>query len=158
MLRCARAAIYSAFPELIRGFFALHEQDHPPRLKRLIGLIEALTPAKIKQIIRVFSIYFSLLSVTHEVWGLKERQRAVQRAGHMWRGSFHDALLRLKEQGVQAEELAGLLDRLMYMPVITAHPSEAKRRTIKGALQGVFLSMQALDDPRVRGFHREEVK
>ncbi|MGQ9685613.1 MAG: phosphoenolpyruvate carboxylase [Thiobacillaceae bacterium] len=150
--------VYATLNELIRGFSILPDQDHPPRLKRLIGLIETLAPAELNQIIRVFSIYFSLLSVAEEVWGLKERQRAVQRAGHMWRGSFHDALLRLKAQGVQAQGLAGLLDRLMYMPVITAHPSEAKRRTIKGALQGVFLTMQALDDPRVRGFHREEVK
>ncbi len=150
--------VYATLNDLIQGFSALHDQDHPPRPKRLIGRIEALAPGELNQIIRAFSIYFSLLSVAEEVWGLKERQRAVQRAGRMWRGSFHDALLGLKEQGVPAEGLAGLLDRLMYMPVITAHPSEAKRRTIKSALQAIFLSMQALDDARVRGFHREELR
>jgi phosphoenolpyruvate carboxylase len=150
--------VYATLNDLIQGFSALHDQDRPPRPKRLIGRIEALAPAELNQIIRAFSIYFSLLSVAEEVWGLKERQRAVQRAGRMWRGSFHDALLGLKEQGVPAQALAGLLDRLMYMPVITAHPSEAKRRTIKSALQAIFLSMQALDDARVRGFHREELR
>lgn len=149
--------VYATLNELIRGFTALHDQEQPPRPKRLIGLIEALAPTELNQIIRAFNIYFSLLSVAEEVWGLKARQRAVQRAGRMWRGSFHDALMGLKEQGVQVGELAGLLDRLMYMPVITAHPSEAKRRTIKAALRGIFLSMQALDDPRLRGFHRDEV-
>ncbi len=150
--------VYATLNELMRGFTARQDEDHPPRPKRLIGLIDALAPGELNQIIRAFSIYFSLLSVAEEVWGLKQRQRAVQRAGRMWRGSFHDALLGLKEQGVQVADLARLLARLCYMPVITAHPSEAKRRTIKGALQGIFHTMQALDDPRLRGFHREEVK
>jgi phosphoenolpyruvate carboxylase len=150
--------VYATLNELIRGFSARPDRNAPSRPERLIGLIEALAPRELNQIIRAFNIYFSLLSVAEEVWGLKERQRAVQRAGRMWRGSFHDALLGLKEQGVQAEDLSALLDRLVYMPVITAHPSEAKRRTIKEALQGIFASVQALDDARVRGFHREEVK
>ncbi len=150
--------VYAALNELIRGFSTLHGQEPPRRPERLIGLIETLTPAEVNQIIRAFNIYFSLLSVAEEVWGLKERQRAVQRAGRMWRGSFHDALLGLRQQGVQVEELGGLLARLIYMPVLTAHPSEAKRRTIKGALRGIFMTMQTLDDPRVRGFHREEVR
>ncbi len=150
--------LYATLNELIRGFSALHEQDRPPRLERLLEHINALAPAELTQIIRAFSIYFSLLTVAEEIWGLKERQRAVQRAGGMWRGSFHDALLGLKTQGVEAEALAALLDRLLYMPVITAHPSEAKRRTIKTALQRIFQSMQDLDDARLRGFHREEVK
>lgn len=150
--------VYATLNELMRGFAARHALQDPPRPVRLIGLIEGLSAAELNQIIRAFSIYFSLLSVAEEVWGLKERQRAVQRAGHMWRGSFHDVLLGLKEQGVEAEALAGLLGQLTYMPVITAHPSEAKRRTIKSALQGIFQTMQALDDPRLRGFHREEAR
>lgn len=151
--------IYATLNELIRGFSALHGQDdRPPRLKRLLEHINALSPAELTQIIRAFSIYFSLLSVAEEIWGLKVRQRAVQRAGRMWRGSFHDALFGLKERGVGTKELAALLDQLMYMPVITAHPSEAKRRTIKTALQRIFLTMQDLDDARVRGFYRDEVR
>ncbi len=150
--------VYATLNELMRGFAARYAQQDAPRPERLIRLIEGLAPAELNQIIRAFSIYFSLLSVAEEVWGLKERQRAVQRAGHMWRGSFHDVLLGLKEQGVAAQALAGLLGELTYMPVITAHPSEAKRRTIKRALQGIFQTLQALDDPRLRGFHREEVR
>ncbi len=150
--------VYATLNALIRDFSAPRGHGQSLRPERLIALIEALAPAELNQIIRAFSIYFSLLSVAEEVWGLKERQRAVQRAGHMWRGSFHDVLLGLKEQGVPAQALSGLLSELTYMPVITAHPSEAKRRTIKSALQGIFQTLQALDDPRLRGFYREEVR
>jgi phosphoenolpyruvate carboxylase len=33
-----------------------------------------------------------------------------------------------------------LLDELLYLPVMTAHPTEAKRRTVKGALRSVFVT------------------
>jgi len=51
-----------------------------------------------------------------------------------------------------------LIGQLCFLPVLTAHPSEAKRRTIKGALRNIFVSMEALDDPRLRGGPREDAK
>ncbi len=74
----------------------------------------------------------------------------------MWRGSFHDTLMILRGQGVDAGQLRHLLRDMCYLPVITAHPSEARRRTIKGALRGIFLSIEALDDPRMVGMYRAE--
>ncbi len=39
---------------------------------------------------------------------------------------------------------------------MTAHPSEVKRRTVKSALRNVFLTQEALDDNRMKGYFREE--
>ncbi|MEW5891533.1 MAG: phosphoenolpyruvate carboxylase [Pseudomonadota bacterium] len=148
--------VYDALGELRRGFGNLREKDDAKRRRALIGLIERQSPEALSQIIRAFNIYFSLLNIAEETVNLRRRRQAVQRGSHMWAGSFHDTLLGLREQGVQVEQLQVLLDKLCYMPVITAHPSEAKRRTIKGALRNIFLSMEALGDPRIRGMYRDE--
>ncbi|NWG86652.1 MAG: phosphoenolpyruvate carboxylase [Hydrogenophilaceae bacterium] len=148
--------VYDALGDLRRGFVALREKDNRKRRQALVNLIDRQPPEALSQIIRAFNIYFSLLNIAEEVVSLRKRRQAVQRGRHMWPGSFHDTLLGLREQGVAATELQGLLDKLCYMPVITAHPSEAKRRTIKGALRNIFLSMEALDDPRIRGMYRDE--
>ncbi|MBI5938008.1 MAG: phosphoenolpyruvate carboxylase [Betaproteobacteria bacterium] len=148
--------VYDALSELRRGFVALREKEDPKRRQVLMNLIDRQPPEGLSQIIRAFNIYFSLLNIAEETVSLGKRRQAVRRGSHMWHGSFHDTLLGLREQGVKADQLQTLLDKLCYMPVITAHPSEAKRRTIKGALRNIFLSMESLDDPRVSGMYRDE--
>ena len=147
---------YEALGTLRKGFLALREQDDPARRQVLTELIDAQSPEALSQIIRAYNLYFSLLNIAEESYNLRERRRQVQRDRHMWAGSFHDTLIGLREAGIESAELQTLLDRLRYMPVITAHPSEAKRRTIKGALRNIFLTIEALDDPRTRGMYRDE--
>ena len=45
-----------------------------------------------------------------------------------------------REEGMSQSELQTLLDNLCYQPVLTAHPTEAKRRTIIEALRKIFLT------------------
>lgn len=150
---------YEALGELRRGFINLREhagEAHAGRRAELIELIGRQSPEALSQIIRAFNIYFSLVNIAEEAHNLRRRRRQVRGGRHMWAGSFHDTLLGLKEQGVTAAELQTLLDRLCYLPVITAHPSEARRRTIKGALRNIFVTIDALDDPRTRGMYKDE--
>jgi phosphoenolpyruvate carboxylase len=126
------------------------------RQQHLAALVDQLQPADLSQVVRAFTLYFSLVNIAEETAGLDERRKEAARGGHFWKGSFHDTLLTLEAQGVKAWELQTVLDRLLYMPVLTAHPTEAKRRSIKSALRGVFLTVEELDDPRVKGFFREQ--
>jgi phosphoenolpyruvate carboxylase len=151
-------AVYDALGELRIGFNKLRENDNSARRKKLLALIDRLEPEALTQIVRAFSVYFSLLNIAEESIGLQQRRQAIRASEHMWPGSFHDTLYNLKAQGIQLGELKELFDRLWFLPVITAHPSEAKRRTIKTTLRNIFLSMETLEDNRVRGVFREEAK
>ncbi|MEW5770940.1 MAG: phosphoenolpyruvate carboxylase [Pseudomonadota bacterium] len=148
--------VYESLRELREGFIALREKDQPAQRRALTALIDGLSPEALSAIIRAYNIYFSLTNIAEETANLRQRRRAVQKGAHMWPGSFHDALLELRAQGVTPEQLQVLLDRLCYLPVLTAHPSESKRRTIKGALRNIFLSIDALDNPRTKGMYRDE--
>ncbi len=150
-------ATYEALGQLRKGFIALRERPDPSRHDALDQLIEAQPAESMSLIIRAFNLYFSLVNIAEETSLLHRRRRLVQRGKSMWPGSFHDTLLNLKQQGIDAAELQTLLDRLCYLPVLTAHPSEARRRTIKGALRNIFLSVEDLDDPRNKGMYRVEV-
>jgi len=148
--------VYEAIRELRQGFISLRDQEDPAKRRRLTHLIEQLEPDALSQIIRAFNIYFSLLHVAEESFNLQGRRREINPSSHLWKGSFHDTLLTLQEQQVRPDELQRLLDNLCYMPVITAHPTEAKRRTVKGALRNIFLSIEHLNDPRIKGRFRDE--
>jgi len=151
-------AVYDALGELRVGFNHLRKHENAEQRKALLALIDGLGPDALSQIVRAVNIYFSLLNIVEESLALHERRHAIDVDPRMWRGSFHDTLLSMKMRGIPFEELSGLIGQLCFLPVLTAHPSEAKRRTIKGALRNIFLSMEALDDSRLRGGPREDAK
>ncbi|MDX1696901.1 MAG: phosphoenolpyruvate carboxylase, partial [Thiohalobacterales bacterium] len=55
-------------------------------------------------------------------------------------------------------EIQKLLDQLLYLPVFTAHPTEATRRTLMHALRRIFLISEKLDDTRLGMEERNEIK
>ncbi|MDD5321058.1 MAG: phosphoenolpyruvate carboxylase [Methylococcales bacterium] len=152
----ARSEIAATVEQLQRRFAGLLRDDSLPRRLNLLETVEGLDPEAIGEVVRVFNRYFSLLNIAEESHYLRIRRRQAERGGHYWPGSFHDTLLALKESGVTAEKLQVLLDELLYLPVMTAHPTEAKRRTVKSALRKVFLTQEALGDNRVKGYYRKE--
>lgn len=143
--------------ELQRDFTNLQRQDMPARMQHLFKVIEPLSPEVVSAVVRAFTLYFSLVNIAEESCGLALRRRQAEQGGHFWQGSFHDTLLNLKQAGLDATQLQQLLDELLYLPVMTAHPTEAKRRTVKGALRNIFLSQEKLEGMKLKGYYRQEV-
>jgi len=126
--------------------------------QRLLETIARLPTEVIDKVVRTFNLYFSLVNIAEESYALKLRRRLAENGGHYWQGSFHDTLLTLKQSGVTAEQIQILFQDLLYLPVLTAHPTESKRRTIKGRLRDIFLTYEKLNDTRLKGYYREEVQ
>jgi len=61
----------------------------------------------------------------------------------------------IKAAGVSPERFQSLLSQLVYLPVFTAHPTEAKRRTILETFRRIFLLAQ---DLRTRRLNEEEAE
>ncbi len=152
----ARPEVAATVEQLQRDYTGLLRDGGPLRRRHLLETIETLDPEAIGEAVRAFNRYFSLLNIAEESHYLRQRRRQAERGGHYWPGSFHDTLLSLKESGVAVDKLQVLLDELLYLPVLTAHPTEAKRRTIKSALRNVFLTHDTLADNRVKGYFRKE--
>ena len=150
-------AVYGALGALRAGFAALRGAENSRLSQALMEMIEGFDAQALTQIVRAAGVYFSLLNIAEESIALKERRQAIRATAHMWPGSFHDTLLGLREAGFSAAQVETLVSRLCFMPVITAHPSEAKRRTIKGALRNIFLTMESLNEGRLLPFQRAEL-
>lgn len=142
--------------QLQRQFTALQRDRQPAKRQQLQKILQDLPAETLSEVIRAFSLYFSLLNIAEETTQLQQRRRQIEKNKHYWSGSFHDTLLLFKNAGISAEQLQPLLDEMHYLPVMTAHPTEAKRRTVRGALRNVFVSHEKLQHGDLKGYFRDE--
>ena len=98
------------------------------------------------KLIQAFALYFYLLNTAEENFGMQQR-REIQRHGEGVTGSFEDCLARLREKGVNRETLLDILNDLSIEPVMTAHPTEAKRLTILKKYRKIYLTIFKKENP-----------
>lgn len=77
------------------------------------------------RLVRAFTNYFHLANVTEQVHRIDDLN--VKRAGE---GRFTDTVERLLEGGFTASDIEHALGKVQMIPVFTAHPTEASRRSM----------------------------
>lgn len=149
--------VFAAVEALRKGYLSLREAENPRRRQQMSRIINGLAPDTLTHVVRAFSAYFSLVNIAEEAHQHRQRRRQM-RAGHpSWTGSLQATVQEFHDQGIGAAQLQNLLDKLLYMPVMTAHPTESKRRTIMEALRRIFVTAGRLDDPRLGKEERTEI-
>ncbi len=144
----AGGRVFVAVEALRKGSLRLHREENPDKRQQLERIIGKLDPDTLTHVIRAFSTYFNLVNIAEEAYWHGQRRLQVSKGGPLWIGSFDRTLRELREQGVSIDQLQVLLDRLMFMPVITAHPTESKRHTVMEATRRVFETAEQLDSGR----------
>ena len=112
----------------------------------LAECIEGLDVVKARLVAEAFSIYFDLANIAEDrqrVRVLRERER--DRHPEAPAESPAAAIGELKSLGFRAVDVAAALGRLSVELVFTAHPSEAKRRSIRSKLRRMRHGLQELD-------------
>ncbi|MET1232592.1 MAG: phosphoenolpyruvate carboxylase [Candidatus Limnocylindrales bacterium] len=124
---------------------ATKDDDVRRRLSdELAADFDGLTVDDVEAVIRAFALYFQLVNVAEErarVRGIRGRRRSAR--GAVTRGSVGEAILRLEATGTDPVEL---LRRLAIEPILTAHPTEARRRTAIIALRRIERLVERLHD------------
>lgn len=150
--------VYDAVETLRKGYISLRRENSSRQRQRLNRFMAGLDTKTLNHVVRAFSTYFSLANIAEELEQYRSRQRAMRIGGPLWRGSFDEALRDFKNRDIPAEQLQSLLDRLAYIPVFTAHPTEAKRRTIMEGLRRIFLLSEKHDDPRIGKEEKSDIR
>ncbi|QDT51560.1 Phosphoenolpyruvate carboxylase [Symmachiella dynata] len=112
-----------------------HKQHANEELKTLIS---SLTEPQLRVVIRAFSIFLDLVNIAEDrqrVRVLRDRARNAQSAPRS--ESIENALLQLKDEGSSTDRMQQLLDQLEIELVFTAHPTDAKRRSIRRKLRRI---------------------
>jgi phosphoenolpyruvate carboxylase len=117
----------------------------------LSALIAGLDGAHTELLVRALTRWFQLINLAEDserVRRLTDRDaRGAEDPGYAREGSLREAITAMADAGVRADEVADLLAHARLRLVMTAHPTEARRRTTIDKLARVFAVLRELDRP-----------
>ncbi|PJF47942.1 MAG: phosphoenolpyruvate carboxylase [Chloroflexi bacterium] len=141
-----------ALEEHLRKLAKDSRAGNPQAAEHLRIAIGELSADQAYEMAMAFTTYFELVNLCeehHRTMKLR-RYRAERAAGQRAepvRESIEAALIELKRQGVTAGTLQTMLDRMSIELVFTAHPTEAKRRTVLTKLRRLSDMLKADSRP-----------
>ena len=107
--------------------------DYDPELdERLRKRVERMGAEDLGRIVRAFSVYFQLVNIAERYHRIRRRRQYESSPDNPpQRASLRSALARLKKEGLGGEDLGRMLEGLSLSLVLTAHPTETQRRSIR---------------------------
>jgi phosphoenolpyruvate carboxylase len=105
--------------------------------------VRMLSPVDQANVLRAFGLYFQLINIAEQHHRLRRRRQYAAEDQHAPRESLADAFERLRD--VDPDEVRARVSRLSLELVLTAHPTEATRRTYLLAHVRVAALLTALD-------------
>lgn len=131
---------------LAKSWRAGDEEAHDKITHLVSQLVE--DPPRALAMLKAFSTYFQLVNLAEEnqrVHILRQRAVVAAEQGIPVTETIAHAVRRLQAEGTSADEMRELLRELLIIPVFTAHPTEAKRRTVLFKLKKMAEILRELD-------------
>jgi len=160
VLRLEGDESYQAVETLRLGSRArrLHEEG-APGLDEQLETVRALPLPVAAVVARAFTLFFLLINTAEQVQRVRRRRATTDQPGAGAQpGSIAWAFARMAAEGIDAATAREALARLEVRPVMTAHPTEATRRTILSLQARVADLLLARDEAPAKGRRRIEAE
>jgi phosphoenolpyruvate carboxylase len=150
-----------ALVERIRGLAVAHRRGETDAGPELTQLLAAMPLDDALVVVSAFASWFQLINLAEDQ--AMVRQLAVDRIAAGERGEPHNETIRaavetLAAWGLSAEQAAAAVHEVAIRPVLTAHPTEAKRRTVLTKLDRVARALRELDAEQLTPEHRAHLE
>lgn len=122
--------LYDIIEEIRRTSKAIRRGHDPKLVKKLEKLIDSLSLDDAYKVARAFTIFFQLVNIAEEMQRVRRIRDYDRDPSRLQDMSLRKLLHDLKRRGVSPQDVREQLSRLEVEPVLTAHPTEAKRRTV----------------------------
>jgi phosphoenolpyruvate carboxylase len=143
-LKRTAGLLYGCFLDVIR--------THHPELEPVLqgAPVDATaSPELVARAIQTQGMWFQLLAIAEQNAAMRQRRQSeVERGYEHLRGTFAQVVSAAARSGVAADEVRSVVANLRVRPVITAHPTEAKRVTVLEKHRRIYRRLVDLEAPR----------
>ena len=137
-------------------------RDRLPQLEKVVaGEADAPLddPELLSRSLQAQGIWFQLLNIAEENAAMRyRRQSETERGPDRIAGTFSRVLAEAAASGITANGLQRLLNNIHIAPVITAHPTEAKRVTVLEIHRRIYRLLYELESPRWTRRERQQLQ
>lgn len=149
--------IMSAFKEMLGSLGEYNLANALPWINAIDNeKLEAIPDERLAQAI---GMSFELLNLVEENTATQFRRKSETQLGlDSIRGSWAETLKVWQDAGLTAKEMADLLPQVNVMPVLTAHPTEAKRITILEIHRELYMLLVKNENPVWSTTERTRIK
>ncbi len=151
--------LFALVERIRKRTIALRRDDDPAERARLDADLRGMDLGAAEAIIGAFALYFGLVNLAEahgRVRALRRRERVAKDG--VLDDSVGDAVRRLRRLGRGDDDLDGAIAGLAVSLVLTAHPTEARRRTTLLALRRCGALLERLDDTRLTPSQDQDVR
>jgi phosphoenolpyruvate carboxylase len=118
-----------------------------------------LAPGLLARALQAQGMWFQLLSIAEQNAAMRRRREAEDQQGHeAVRGTFAQVVAEAARSGLEPAQMRSALAALKVTPVITAHPTEAKRVTVLERHRRIYRAIMELESPRWTRRERARLK
>lgn len=123
------ADVFDLVERIRQTSIRFHRDDDKPARRELEAILDGMSTAETVRIVRAFSYFSHLANIAEDHNNIRQR-RAQDMAGTSARaGTLECALIRAQDAGIDADALRAFFARAQVSPVLTAHPTEVRRKS-----------------------------
>ncbi len=138
---------------------ANNANEYIPYLPWLNSQVPLPKPEHEQKVIHLYSISFQLLNSCEVNWAVQGRRAKQQKQGaESVNGSWAQTFSELKDSGISQEKIIASLSQLELEPVLTAHPTEAKRTVVLKYYRELYLQLVLLENPMYTNLERQQIR
>lgn len=132
--------VFRQIEDIRRASVAFHRENSDEAARSLSDQIARLSVAEAVRFVHSFASFLQITNLAED-----HIQRRRGRAGDDRPDTLAGALRTLDEQGVSPQAVATLLADALIAPVITAHPSEVRRKSVLDRQNAIAGDLEAID-------------
>ncbi|HEX2250681.1 MAG TPA: phosphoenolpyruvate carboxylase, partial [Gemmatimonadales bacterium] len=149
----ASAAAYAnEVVELLSGLLLQLVRERQPEVEPVLRGERAageVNPELLARTLQIQGLWFQLLSIAEQNAAMRRRRQTEAERGYdQVRGTFAHVITSAAASHIRAQEIRELLEVLRVRPVLTAHPTEAKRVTVLEKHRRIYRRLVDLESPR----------
>jgi phosphoenolpyruvate carboxylase len=124
-------AVFATVERIRQISIAFRREGDAAARRELEATLDSLSHERTIEVVRAFSYFSHLANIAEDQHSIRcMRAAQTQGAATPFPGTIEDALVRLRAAGVPRAKLQALFDSILVSPVLTAHPTEVRRKSV----------------------------
>lgn len=132
----------------------------PEKLEQFKKVVDGLSSEQRTQVIRAFALYFQLVNIAEQNHRIRRKREYDRQESfdQIQPDSIESAVVRLKKEGMSPDQIRALMDKMSLELIMTAHPTEAMRRTVLDIHHRIAEWVMELDNPLLTKRERDQIE